>query len=362
MKLYILLSFIFCSMLVQTNFLTDAWYQYQAQHAYTASNYDRAGTLYTQLLQQDPYDAQANYNMGLVLYGQKNYETASHYFERAAAHSGRQLTLKEHALFNQGNAYVEQKKLYEAIGSYSKVLEINPKNDRARHNLEYVKQLLQEQQQKTNEAQDKDPRNQSNQDQQKSDQNQEQKNSKSQNQQQQDQQNSSQKDGDGQDQKNKQQSDGNQNQSKDKHNKDASSKKDSDETSKEDVADKLQKSSEAQDKDAQTQSKKNNQSKKDVSDKALAKSDDTKKDALEKAGKSSSQESSNIQGDQEQAVALQDVYADEMQQKPEGDERLDERAVMVMQKLQEQEDHVQKQLLKMNVSKQGAFGYGQKNW
>ena len=61
-------------------------------------------------------------------------------------------------------------------------------------------------------------------------------------------------------------------------------------------------------------------------------------------------------------ASLADQYAQEMMTEPGSDERLDKQSVQLMQKLQDQEDYVQKQLLKMNVSKQGASNYGQKNW
>ena len=51
-----------------------------------------------------------------------------------------------------------------------------------------------------------------------------------------------------------------------------------------------------------------------------------------------------------------------MNQKPQDDERLDKRAAMILQKMNEQEKHVQKELLKLNAAKQGASNYGQKNW
>lgn len=371
--LYIIFFSLFGAGFVQPNFIVDAWRQYQAYNAYDVGNYEQAGIVYTKLLQNDPYDAQVNYNMGLVFYKQKKHEMASHYFDRAVGHSKNSSLLKEQALFNLGNAYVEQKKLYEAMGSYSKVLELNSKNDKARHNLEYVKQLLQEQQKdqqdKNNQSQN-DSKNQQN-----SDTNQQQDSSKSNSKKSQTDSSKNQKD----QKPDQQQPDGSgqeheQNQDSGQQSKDSSPAKNQqgkdDLPSKEDVADNLQKANDRKslDKDSNGTSKKETPSQgKDQQSSAqdiASKKGDSKdgnpfKDGIEKSKESQSEGGSKgIQQDSQ----LQDLYASQMEQNPETDERLDKRAVMVMQQMQQQEDRVQKQLLKMNVSKSGAFGYGQKNW
>lgn len=365
---YLLFSFIFCFGVAQANFLQDAWYEYQGHLAYNRSDFDQAGKMYTKLLQQNPYSPTANYNMGLVLYAQKNYDASIHSFERAAKQVKGNQVLQEQALFNQGNVYVEQKKLCEAMTAYSKVLELNPKNDRARHNLEYVKKMLQEQQNKNQENDQQQQQNNDLNDQQKGDQNQQQKSpskkSDQTNQNQLDQQNDSSETNktSAQDDASKKQSSESKDsgkESKNQQTKNESSDKASSEKSKEDVAQQLQKSDKANETESKSGNGKN-QSSKQQTQKEDAVSQDVSQKLDEKSGYK--EISKDLQGDRDQSVALSDAYADEMQQTPDNDQRLDKRAVLVMQKLQEQEDYMQKQLLKMNVSKQGAFGHGQKNW
>ena len=96
-----------------------------------------------------------------------------------------------------------------------------------------------------------------------------------------------------------------------------------------------------------------------------------KKDSLEKneskekkeeKQKGQSQEQKKSEKNKEQEVGLSDKYAAEVDSKIQDDKRLDSRASYVLAKMQEQEENIQKQLLKMNVSKQGALNHGQKNW
>lgn len=358
MKLRIYTSLLLVTSGINANFLTRAWDQLQASRSYAAADYQRAGSWYTAMLQDDPYDPEVNYNMGLVLYHQKKYDEASCYFERAAGSSNKEIILKEHALFNLGNSRVEQKKLHEAMSAYVKVLEMNPKNERARHNLEYVKKLLQEQSSKNqdNQQQDKDQQGSQGQQQGNSDTSQDSSKEKSQPQ--------SSQDGAQQDQR--QQSSQDQSQGSDRNkaedqaqkNKPNSDKQKAQESSKKDLqdssADQLEKSKkqEASSQRPQPQEK-------------SSASDDQgsgQGQLHDAAKKEDSLSAESLKKDAQRQAALQDLYADQIQQKPEDDQRLDERAVMIMQKMQRQEDYLQKQLLKMNVSQSGAGGYGQKNW
>lgn len=355
------------SNVIVSSFIKTRLLQSQARDAYGAQQYAQAGDIYTKMLQDNPYDAAVNYNMGLVLYAQKQYETALHYFSRAAEHAQGNALLQEQALFNQGDTYVHSKKLCEALGSFSKVLELNPKNQQARHNLEYVKKLLEQQKEddqpsdkdkqskddsKSKDQQEKKPKDkqakdQKSQDQEKDDQegnrgqdqqSDEQKSDKSQNSKNK---SDSQKDSSESGQQQKDQSE----RSQDKKDKSTSQEdqNSSDDVPQDQMSDKLEKAEPKKDKQSPSNSEKSKESTPTSKDK-------------EKSGSSPSGQQ------QEQEAALQDAFAHEMQGNPKDDERLDERAMYVLQKLQEQEDYMQKQLLKMNVSKQGASKYGQKNW
>ncbi len=362
---------------IQTNFIKDWLLEYQAHKAYQSSNFSKANQDWTALLQQNPYDASLNYNIGLGLYQQKKYEEAEPYFKRAFEHGQNNSKLQQQALFNRGNVYVQQNKLPEAIDAYEKVLKMDPTDSAAKNNLEYAKQLQKQQEQKKDQdQQNNDQKNQNNkQDKQKSDKSksdsknndeQQQDQDQKQNDQEQDEQKESQE-------KNKQQ----QNTKQDKEKKDQSENQNQDE--------KFQDQKDQKDSNKQSNQKEKNKNKEDKSDTKDQNSDKNKQDAknkeqskedaakpLEKSKKDTkndakTQEAQSGQAEakeqqEQQQAQLDDAYATDMNQKPQNDDRLDKRAAMIVQKMNEQEKHVQKELLKLNAAKQGDLNHGQKNW
>lgn len=120
------------------------------------NNWESAQTSINQLLVDQPTRADLLYDAGVAAYRLQEYPKAQAYFEHVTQ-SDAPLHLKEQAYFNMGNAYVQQKQLKDAIVAYEQVLDINPDNERAQHNLEIVKQMLQEEeQQKQQEEQKQD--------------------------------------------------------------------------------------------------------------------------------------------------------------------------------------------------------------
>ena len=79
------------------------------------------------------------YDVGVSSFETKEFEQAAAYFKNVVTSPTVSNKLKEQALFNLGNAYVELKKLQDAIDQYREVLRLNPENKRAKHNLEIVK-------------------------------------------------------------------------------------------------------------------------------------------------------------------------------------------------------------------------------
>src|SRR5581483_7420002 len=120
------------------------------------------------LMQQEvthhPDDAQVLYDAGVAAYKQGHYQQAQAYFNNAAALSSQayQPLLEQEALFNAGNSYVKLNQLEDAIKSYETLLARDQHHDKARHNLEVVKKMLeqQKQQQKKEEQEKKDKENQ----------------------------------------------------------------------------------------------------------------------------------------------------------------------------------------------------------
>ncbi len=141
----------------------------EAAHAYAFQKYDIAAEKF----QNTDWKAAALYKAG-------NYEAALKYLEGKT---------DERSLYNKGNALAKSGDYQNAIKTYEEVLKMNPQNEDARFNLEYLKQMEQnnqqsasnnsssqndqKQEQNQNQNQNQDQQNQENQDQQNQDQNQE---------------------------------------------------------------------------------------------------------------------------------------------------------------------------------------------
>ncbi len=131
----------------------------EAHRAYSDHDLSKAGNLLERKIARDPHDQQTLYNAGVVAYEQEKFSAAQAYFN-SAAQADNDMQLKETALFNRGNSEVKLERLEDAIKSYEAVLKINPKNERAAHNLDLVKKMLeqkkQQEQKKKQEEQEKE--------------------------------------------------------------------------------------------------------------------------------------------------------------------------------------------------------------
>jgi Ca-activated chloride channel family protein len=96
------------------------------------------------------------YDSGVASYKTDNFEEAYAYFDQAAQNSQKDKLLQEKAYFNLGNVAVQLEKLEDAIAHYEKTLELNPDNQYAKHNLETVKKMLEQQQQQDQKNDQKD--------------------------------------------------------------------------------------------------------------------------------------------------------------------------------------------------------------
>ncbi|HZW61852.1 MAG TPA: tetratricopeptide repeat protein [Candidatus Babeliales bacterium] len=137
----------------------SAFFDYdKAVNAAQHNNWESAHQLLTELVVNKPDNPSILYDAGIAAFNIKNFSQAQAYFQHAAESKNAPIELKEQAYFNLGNTQVELKQLEQAIASYEKVLEINPNNERAKHNLEVVKKMLeqQKQQQQQEKQQEKD--------------------------------------------------------------------------------------------------------------------------------------------------------------------------------------------------------------
>ena len=329
---------------IQANVFSNSLAQKKAHDAYQAGDFVQAQSAYTQMLTQNPYDAQNNYNLGCALHKQKKFEDAQNYFNRAIDAAKPNSLLQEQALFNRGNNFVGQKKFDEAIADYKKVLQINPNNQSAKKNLKAAEQMKKEQKKQEQQQKQKDK----NKDQDKKDQQQNQDSSNPDSSDQDSDDGSDQKDQSSDQKKDQQGNQKNSSQGKPKdqkgdHEKEGKEKQES----KQEQADGLEKSKNQKSKAQQDREK---QEQKDAQHKKSSQ-------------KSTQQQSTDLDDvGKEEKVELNDAYAKEMMGKPSDDDRLEKRSAMLLEKLDDYEKNIQKKLLQMNVTKQGAQKHGQKNW
>lgn len=305
----ILLSFFSCSY---------GWFFDRDTAVYNAQNGDwkKTGAALQKLVTDNVDKPDVLYDAGVAAYKNKEYKQAQAYFNNVTKQSTASNILKEQAYFNSGNTHVMQKELQKAIDVYEKALEINPDNEKAKHNLEKVKQMLQQQQQQDqqNNQDQKDQEQKKDQDKQQ-DNNQDQQENQDQND---DQQQDDQKKND-----EEQQSDNNQQEQDQQHNNNNEQQSEN---------------NEQQENDSQSQ-----------------------QDEQSEAEQEQQQDQEGDVEDHEQQEE-QELQQQEQPAEPTGREKLDEWLAQILQKQQEEDARLNKKLIKVNVSKELKGQHGQNNW
>ncbi len=143
--------------------------------------YDEANNYYQDAKLDRPTDPIIDYNIANTLYEKKKYEEALKLYDEVLKNSDDPL-LQAKAYYNMGNALYRLNKLPESILAYKEALKLNPDDEDAKYNLEYVRAKLKQESQK----QPQQPQNQQQQ-QNQQDENQQQQDQQQQNQEQQNQ-------------------------------------------------------------------------------------------------------------------------------------------------------------------------------
>lgn len=105
--------------------------------AYAAGAYDQALQRFVDYQIERPEDPAVALNVGSVQYELRNFEAADEAFSKAAF-SG-DPSLRGQALYNLGNSAYRQGRLEEAVGLYKAALEVDPDDEDAKFNLEFVR-------------------------------------------------------------------------------------------------------------------------------------------------------------------------------------------------------------------------------
>ena len=150
----------------------------QGNKQFRLGNYAEAEVSYRKAVEKNPRNAQAVYNLGNALLGQRKDSAAVSQFEQAAKLETNPIR-KSQAYHNIGVICQGQKQFAQAIEAYKESLRNNPADDDTRYNLELCKRQQQQQQNQDQQNQqnkdnkdqkDKDKKDQQKQDQDKKDQ------------------------------------------------------------------------------------------------------------------------------------------------------------------------------------------------
>ena len=155
--IFILLSILIQSLLAQD----EGMLNYQKQ------NYKAAEEYYESVLQNDDSNSKAYFGKGSSLYMQNDLKNAEISFNESIADSEELLQSK--AYFNLGNISYKNNKMDEALQFYKKALELNPDDDEARFNYEFIKYQKKPEEEKNEDKKDKDKENEDKKDEDKKD-------------------------------------------------------------------------------------------------------------------------------------------------------------------------------------------------
>jgi tetratricopeptide (TPR) repeat protein len=109
----------------------------EGNELYSQEKYDEANNKYRDALLENPESPIIHFNIGDVLYKKKNYEEAIKSFDKST--SSDDVLLQSKSYYNLGNTLYRMGKLPESIQMYKKALELNPDDEDAKYNLEYVR-------------------------------------------------------------------------------------------------------------------------------------------------------------------------------------------------------------------------------
>ncbi len=118
----------------------------EGNQLYAEEKYDEANNKYRDALIENPESPIVHFNIGDALYKKNNHEEALKSFEKAT--SSDDILVQSKSYYNVGNALYRLGKLPESILMYKKALELNPDDEDAKYNLEYVRAKLKNEAQK----------------------------------------------------------------------------------------------------------------------------------------------------------------------------------------------------------------------
>ncbi|MBA7697882.1 Cell division coordinator CpoB [subsurface metagenome] len=114
----------------------------QGNNYYGQEKYEKAIERYRDAQIDSPESHPVHFNLGDSLYKTGKYEDAVKEFEKSTY--SRDIALQSKAYYNMGNSFYRMGKLPESILYYKKALEIDPEDEDAKYNIEFVQKKIKE--------------------------------------------------------------------------------------------------------------------------------------------------------------------------------------------------------------------------
>jgi Ca-activated chloride channel family protein len=125
-----------------------------AEEHYKKEDYEKALNTFIDVQLEMPDNVDIKYNIANVHYKMKNYEEAINLFFDVATNAY-DINIEEMAYFNLGNSFYRDGKLLDAVEYYKKALELDPNDEEAKKNLEFVREVIKKMQNEQKEMHDK---------------------------------------------------------------------------------------------------------------------------------------------------------------------------------------------------------------
>jgi Ca-activated chloride channel family protein len=120
--------------------------------------YEEALKRYTDAQIDNPTSDVIHFNVGDALFKQEEYDKALEAFEKSLYTDDNRLAAQ--AYYNMGNSYFRKGDFQKAIESYQQALKLDPEDEDAKYNLEFVRRLLKQNAQQQDSQQCEKPQEQ----------------------------------------------------------------------------------------------------------------------------------------------------------------------------------------------------------
>lgn len=114
-----------------------------ALSAFREGDFDKAIQLYSDMLAEKSGDENLKFNLGSAFYKKGTFNAAKSGFEDALRIEDSQT--KSKVYYNLGNTLFKMNKPEESLEAFKRAIKLNPKDEDAKYNYEFVKSLIEEQ-------------------------------------------------------------------------------------------------------------------------------------------------------------------------------------------------------------------------